>query len=325
MDQETLTKETLEHTISQFFLKDVVSGLSAVNKSLSSKYFYDKHGHALFQQIMQLPEYYLTRCEMDIFQHKTAELAFAIGDEPFDLIELGAGDGTKSFHLLKHLSEHSATFTYMPIDISGNILRFLETNLKADIKDLDIKCFQGDYFEMMAKAVKQSERKKVVLMLGGNLGNMTAMETQNFCRSLYKHLKPGDRAIIGFDLKKHPRTILNAYDDVKGITAAFNLNLLSRINRELDADFDLDQFEHYQTYDPATGECRSYLVSLITQTVTLKNETFSFEKDETIFMEVSRKFSKEDITGLALESGFRHVTQIMDSKHWFTDSVWEIT
>ncbi|RZK79109.1 MAG: L-histidine N(alpha)-methyltransferase [Pedobacter sp.] len=316
--------ETEVLPLAKDFFNDVRSGLSQCPKKLSSKYLYDVKGDELFQQIMQLPEYYLTRCEMDIFKNKTEELALSVGSAPFDLIELGAGDGTKSMHLLKHLQEKSAEFTFIPIDISGNILKVLETKVKAQIPAINIQCLKGDYFEMLTEAVQYSTRRKVVLLLGGNIGNMTAVEAENFCSSLFKALSPGDRVIIGFDLKKHPKTILNAYDDSQGITAAFNLNLLVRINRELGANFELDQFEHYQSYNPENGECRSYLVSLYEQTVNLQNSTIRFMENETIFMEVSRKFSPDDINLLAQQTGFTPVGRIMDSKEWFADAVWEI-
>lgn len=323
-EQELIYQPTPVDVAAEQFLKDVKSGLTAKPKKLSSKYFYDKDGDALFQQIMQLPEYYLTRSELDIFQNKTADLAKAIGKAPFDLIELGAGDGSKTIHLLEHLSNQAAEFTFMPIDISGNILLSLNDQLKAQIPALSITCLKGDYFDMLDEAVKISVRRKVVLMLGGNIGNMNVDEASAFCKSLFQKLSPGDLVIMGFDLKKNPSTILKAYDDSKGITAAFNLNLLSRINRELGANFNLDQFEHYQTYDPISGDCKSFLVSMEKQQVNQGGNVYRFEKDEVIFMEVSRKFALAEIEQLASASGFVCSNFIFDSKGWFSDVVWEV-
>jgi len=306
------------------FLNDVIAGLSAKPKKLSSKYFYDKNGDALFQQIMELPEYYLTKSELDIFQNKTADLARAIGKVPFDLIELGAGDGSKTIHLLRYLTEKAAEFTFMPIDISGNILASLHHQLKAQISEISVTCLKGDYFDMLDEAVRISKRRKVVLMLGGNIGNMSKEEATAFCHSLFGRLSPGDLVIMGFDLKKNPATILNAYDDSKGITAAFNLNLLRRINRELGADFNLEQFQHYQTYDPISGDCKSYLVSMEKQQVKQGENVYLFEKDEVIFMEVSRKFALAEIEQLASISGFICSNFIFDSKGWFSDVLWEV-
>ncbi|WP_131539741.1 L-histidine N(alpha)-methyltransferase [Pedobacter nototheniae] len=323
-EQDLLFNEVIRCLASEQFLMDVKLGLSAKEKHLSSKYLYDKTGDALFQEIMQIPEYYLTRCELDIFQNKTLEVANAIGDESFDLIELGAGDGSKSVHLLKHLSEKQVDFNFYPIDISANILQVLEGDLKEKISNLSIEGLEGEYFDMLTVAVKKSSRRKVVMMLGANIGNMGLEEARAFCATLRQNLAPGDLVLIGFDLRKNPRIILDAYNDGSGITAAFNLNLLKRINRELYADFDPEGFEHYQTYDPQSGEYKSFLVSLKSQQVTLDRAIIGFEKNEVIFMEVSRKFTVSEIYELAIQSGFVVRNFINDSREWFSDVVWQV-
>lgn len=306
------------------FLTDVLEGLAAHPKYLHSKYFYDRQGDALFQKIMQLPEYYLTRCELDIFKNKTELLANTViaDGTAFDLIELGAGDATKSKYLLKMLAERELEFTYMPIDISGNILNILTEKLQSEMPDLPVKGLQGEYFSVLHEAATESTRRKVVLFLGGNIGNMEIDECQIFCQKLRANLQQGDMVLIGFDLKKHPQIISDAYNDSAGITAAFNLNLLSRINSELDANFDVSKFEHYQNYDPVSGACRSFLVSLDVQEVTIGLRSIHFEKHECISMEVSQKFSMHDIDKLADAAGFTPSTQITDSKGWFTDVFW---
>jgi dimethylhistidine N-methyltransferase len=308
------------------FRSDVINGLKNNPKKLSSKYFYDKTGDRLFQEIMAMPEYYLTKCELDIFKNKTKNLTNLIAseNEPFDLIELGAGDAMKSTFLLKYLVEKGKDFTYMPIDISGNILSVLNEKLGSEIPELKIISLEGDYFEMLDKAASMSSRKKVVLFLGSNIGNMNQDEAENFCIELNKNLNSEDIVLIGFDLKKNPHTILNAYNDEAGITASFNLNLLSRINRELNADFEVENFQHYQTYDPVTGACRSYLVSLKDQNITVEDEVISFKENELIDMEVSQKFSESEISKLAEKSGFKVLGEIKDSKNWFVDSVWKV-
>ena len=319
-------KKRSEKNNSDHFLNDVLTGLQSDPKHLSSKYFYDKTGDELFQKIMAMPEYYLTRCELDIFKNKTSELAEAIrfDDQPFDLIELGAGDAMKSTYLLKYLSEKRADFTYMPIDISGNILSVLENNLKDKLPEINIKTLEGEYFQMLKKAMKLSSRRKVILFLGGNIGNMTSKEAEKFCTSLHQLLNSEDIVLIGFDLKKNPFTVLNAYSDKSGITAEFNLNLLTRINRELGGNFDIEQFEHYESYDPITGACRSFLISLKNQQVKIEEETIDFAENEVIDMEVSQKFSKSDIEYLAEKSGFSISRNISDSKEWFIDSIWKV-
>lgn len=308
------------------FRSDIINGLKSDPKKLSSKYFYDKTGDRLFQEIMAMPEYYLTKCELDIFKNKTENLTRLIDseNEPFDLIELGAGDAMKSTYLLKYLVEKGKDFTYMPIDISGNILSVLNEKLSIEIPDLEIVSLEGDYFEMLDKAASMSSKRKVVLFLGSNIGNMNQDEAESFCIDLNKNLNSGDVVLIGFDLKKNPHIILNAYNDHTGITAAFNLNLLTRINRELNANFAVENFQHYQTYDPVSGACRSYLVSLKDQNVTIDHNIISFRENELIDMEVSQKFSESEISRLAEKSGFEVLGEIKDSKNWFVDSVWKV-
>jgi dimethylhistidine N-methyltransferase len=314
-----------ENTTNQFG-SDVLEGLGNIPKKLHSKYFYDTIGDQLFQQIMAMEEYYLTNCEMDIFQNKTSELAQIIleAGTGFDLIELGAGDGTKSAFLLKNLLEKQADFNYMPIDISANILSVLNSKLKADLPELTITCLEGEYFKMLKKAANLSSRRKVVLFLGSNIGNMEKGEALAFCRDLNSYLSPGDIVLMGFDLKKNPQIILDAYNDKTGITAAFNLNLLTRINRELRGNFNISKFEHYQTYDPLSGACRSYLISLENQVITIEKQSIDFEKDELVYMELSQKYSLSEIEALAENSGFVTINHIMDSKSWFTDVAWGV-
>lgn len=316
MDFETLNK----------FRSEVIDGLESSPKRLLSKYFYDERGDALFQQIMNMPEYYLTNCEWEIFKQKKEELAKIINafHEPFDLIELGAGDATKSSHLLKYLVNHEAKFTYMPIDISGNILKELENNLKYEIPELKVVPLEGEYFEMLDRAASLSRRRKVVMFLGSNIGNMEIEEAHVFCGELNKKLSTGDLLLIGFDLKKNPQTILNAYNDNTGITAAFNLNLLLRINRELGANFNLKQFQHFQTYDPITGACRSFLISLTNQKITIGRKVISFSENEYINMEISQKFSEREIVEMANKVGFQSIGVLKDIKGWFVDVIWQV-
>ncbi len=319
-------QEYTDNKASNEFYEDVLNGLKRSQKKLFAKYFYDSEGDILFQQIMNLPEYYLTNCELDIFKNKTDELAQSILEDktPFDLIELGAGDATKSTFLLKYLSEHGIQFSYMPIDISNHIISELNDKLNNVLPDLEVIPLAGEYFEMLDQAKQKSERRKVVLFLGSNIGNMEVEEAYGFCLEIRKKLRAGDIVIIGFDLKKDPHTIISAYDDAQGITAAFNLNLLKRINRELDTDFDIDKFQHYQTYDPVSGACRSYLISKEPQSVRIKDEIINFEKDEPIDMEISQKFSETDIQNMARDSGFHVVNELYDAKKWFIDAVWKI-
>lgn len=310
-------------TVNSQFFNDVINGLKAEPKHLQSKYFYDEKGDVLFQQIMNSAEYYLTACEMEIFTNQTEVLAETVrsGGEPFDLIELGAGDATKSIHLLKMLLEKGADFTYMPIDISAHVIQMLNDGLPSKLPGLKLEGLNGEYFEMLKKAASISNRRKVVMFLGSNIGNMPVNDAQEFLNEMRKHLSPGDMALVGVDLKKNPRIIRAAYDDKEGITKQFNLNLLERINRELNADFDIDKFEHYCSYNPETGSCKSYLISTSKQTVTINDEVISFKKDEYIWMEISQKYTVKEVDQMAAAAGFNTSNHLFDSKHWFIDAV----
>lgn len=326
MNLQVETEFQIQNHSRDTFLADVLEGLQSSPKKLHSKYFYDEAGDRLFQQIMDMPEYYLTDCELDIFKNRTEKLAksILIDSEAFDLIELGAGDAIKSSFLLEHLTKKNIDFTYMPIDISGHILDELNEKFSRDLPGMEVITLEGDYFDMLDKAMTISQRRKVVLFLGGNIGNMDMEESYHFCRELRRKLNRGDILLIGFDLKKNPQTILDAYNDEGGITSSFNLNLLIRMNRELEADFDVLNFQHYQTYDPISGACKSYLVSLTEQNVHIGSQIFRFEENELIDMEISQKFSLEDISKLARDSKFHVIDEIADSKNWFVDSIWQV-
>ncbi|MGV3704335.1 MAG: L-histidine N(alpha)-methyltransferase [Arcticibacter sp.] len=314
-----LTDETLKA-----FKDDVFKGLSTEPKALQSKYFYDAQGDELFKQIMQSPEYYLTDCELEIFREHCEEMTSVLRSfkSNFDLIELGAGDASKSFYLLKCLMSNDLDFTYIPIDISSNIINMLNAEIPERLPGIRVEGIQGDYFEALKKAAAMSGRPKLIMFLGGNIGNMSPDEAQAFCVRLRQHLSPGDLVLMGYDLKKDPWVIFNAYNDQAGITEKFNLNLLSRINRDLGGDFILSQFHHYENYDPETGACKSYLISKTDQTVTIDGHSFSFRENEYIFTETSHKYTEGEIEVFASASGFAPVLTIKDSKNWFSDVIW---
>jgi L-histidine Nalpha-methyltransferase len=307
------------------FFQDVWTGLRGTPKSLSSKYFYNEAGDKIFQEIMDCDEYYLTRCELEIFTQQSDSLIAPLlhGLKDFDVVELGAGDCYKSIHLLRSLVKHNASFTYYPIDISSNVITQLKKRLPSILPGLQMTGLNGDYFDMLEEAKLLSDKNKVVLFLGSSIGNIPFEETVSFLRAMRSHLRKGDLVLIGFDLKKDPQTILNAYNDKEGITRRFNLNLLQRINDELDADFRLDQFEHCPTYDEKTGACKSYLKSLKKQRVRIGEEGWiRFEKDELIYMEVSQKYTVEQTDAMAMAAGFSPVNHFYDSKNWFVDALW---
>ncbi|HXB93584.1 MAG TPA: L-histidine N(alpha)-methyltransferase [Puia sp.] len=321
----SVTTATLAARRSANFYKDVLDGLRAEHKYLSSKYFYDEAGDKLFQQIMACPEYYPTRCEMEILQHQSGKMArMFIKDSPnFDLVELGPGDASKSWFLLRELQREQGNFTYYPIDISSNVIGWLEDKLPVTLPGLRLRGLNGEYLEKMRQVDIYSPNRKIVLFMGANIGNMTIQQATQFCRQLRDHMRPGDLLLIGFDLKKHPRTILDAYNDRQGITRAFNLNLLLRINRELGGDFNPDQFEHYPVYDPGTGTCKSYLISRTAQEVHLGDHVIVFRENEPLYMEISQKYTLEEAMLMAEQSGFEPVHSFFDSKKWFADLLWQ--
>lgn len=315
----------IETPVVNKFSEDVLLGLSGSPKTLQSKYFYDAEGDKLFQKIMDSPEYYLTNCELEIFSQQTEKLAqsFLSRYKTFDIIELGAGDATKSAYLLKYLARKKCKFTYFPIDISENVISYLHKELPVKVPGLVIMGLNGEYFEMISEANKNSVKRKLVLFLGSNIGNFSKQEAVDFLIEFNQCLVPGDTVLIGFDLKKNPHQILAAYNDKAGITKQFNLNLLIRINHELDGDFDISQFDHYASYDPLSGSCKSYLVSLKHQTVRIAGKSIHFYKDEPIYMELSQKYSLKETQDLAEKSGFKQVELFYDSHQWFVDAVWE--
>jgi L-histidine Nalpha-methyltransferase len=311
--------------ITTLFAKDTLKGLTAENKFLLPKYFYDKTGSEIFRKIMHMPEYYLTDCEYEIFNLQSEEICRRLKQisQPFELIELGAGDGLKSKLLLRSLLEDKIRFNYIPVDISTHALEVFRKELTQDFPGLIVNGYSGDYFTAM-KNFNGHAHGRVVLFLGSNIGNFMEDEMNRFMMLLKNMTTKGDRALIGFDLKKSPETIIKAYDDPHGHTRDFNLNHLHRINTELDANFNVDRFRHHTCYEPGTGAMKSFLISLTPQKVTLGalDTVIDFDKWEPIFMEQSLKFSLQDIDKLASRYGFSIEHNFTDSKGYFTDSIW---
>ncbi|APU68793.1 L-histidine N(alpha)-methyltransferase [Christiangramia flava] len=309
-------KNESQITFQSAFAEDTYKGLSSYPKFLYSKYIYDEKGDKLFQQIMDMPEYYLTSCEFDILEMNAPEIADSFQHpEGVDLIELGAGDGKKTKVLLKELLKKEYDFQYLPVDISQHALDDLQQSLKKELPAVKVKPQQGTYFKTLEKLSEYNSRKKVILVLGSNIGNLSHKEAVNFLKNIQTAMSKEDMLFMGFDQKKDPQVILNAYNDESGITAAFNKNLLERINRELEANFDLDAFRHWETYDPETGTAKSFLVSETAQTVRIKSLELEvkFDKWESIHTEISQKYDDHivqwlaDNAGLVIENDFHDV------------------
>lgn len=308
------------------FAQDILQGLTNDPKYLPSKYFYDERGDALFQQIMAMPEYYLTNAEAANFESYHQDWIQQWKGTPFYLVELGAGDGTKTKTLLKALIEAQMPVTYSPIDISENALQQLLSALQHELPELNTLGQCGEYFKALAKLETQmGQARKVFLFLGSNLGNFNKEMTRVFLKNLHQFGRHGDQLLLGIDLKKDPAIILNAYNDETGITAAFNLNLLARINRELDADFDLDAFKHWESYHPISGATESFLVSKKAQKIHLNalNQTISFEAWEAIKVELSQKYSLKEVESLLTEAGFSWVQHYLDEQSYFVNTLWK--
>lgn len=311
---------------SEQFAASVLEGLSSDPKSLSSRYFYDDEGSRLFMEIMKLPEYYLTRSELEIFTEKSGEIyrSFAGDKGAFDLVELGAGDGTKTAVLIEEFLKHSPDMGYSAIDISQEACDALSQKFRGKFPELNIEMLAGDYFETL-DSLSNNSRRKVILFLGSNIGNFSRSDSIEFFRSLRNTMKPGDMLFIGFDLQKDPRIIVQAYDDASGVTAAFNLNLLARINRELGGHFNIDDFSHYAVYRPIEGAARSFLISRKEQTVRIDafDRSFEFAAWEPVFMEISQKYNDAMIESLAAESGFEIAETFYDSRRYYCNSLWK--
>ncbi|MEX0997306.1 MAG: L-histidine N(alpha)-methyltransferase [Flavobacteriaceae bacterium] len=286
------------------FKNEVLKGLQQKPKKLSSKYFYDAKGDKLFQQIMQLDEYYLPKSELSIIKNHKEDIAKILKEygNAIEILELGAGDGTKTVKLLEGFVNQKFSVKYLPFDISSNVLKINKQKISEKYNEIDVVPISGNYFKTY-RDVPKEEVQRLVLFLGSNLGNYNLEEALDFLNFLKSGMKKNDHLIIAFDLVKHPRKIISAYDDSKGVTKQFNLNVLERINRELGADFNLNCFDHYPHYNPVTGVTFSYLISLKNQTVTFSSgEQFTFEKFEPIHTEISKKFFKQEIIDLSEKS-----------------------
>jgi dimethylhistidine N-methyltransferase len=306
------------------FAQDVWEGLSSTPKRLSSRWFYDEIGDALFQQIMAMPEYYLTRAEYRILEKNAGDILQQLSST-FQLVELGAGDGTKTKLILKEIAQLGKIVKYSPIDISENALIKLQESLQIEFPELNTEYVQAEYFSALKSPVLNNKTQKLILFLGSNIGNLNQEQSLDFFKQLYDSIQPGDLVLTGFDRVKDPEKILLAYNDPTGITSKFNLNLLQRINSELEANFNLDEFYHQPEYNAKMKAAVSFLVSKTDQTVQIKkiNKSVTFRSGEKIHTEISRKLTLEDIEEMADKSGFRVIKNYHSDQSEFTDSLWQ--
>lgn len=291
------------------FMEAVIQGFSERPRSISSMFFYDDAGDRLFQRITELESYYLTRAEAEILSGQTEAISNALGFEsPFRVIELGAGDGKKSIPFLRGLMSLGRVLDYVPVDISSDVLQQLQQACARDLPSLGVHPFAADYFNVRFPA---SERPTVWMYMGSNIGNLSTEKSKQLLIHLHESSMKGDQLLLGFDLQKDPKRILAAYDDQEGVTAAFNLNLLKRMNRELGANFELDQWMHYANYAPQSGEARSYLLSRQKQRVhfALNGYEVVFKAWEALHTETSRKYRVSGIETLGISCGW-HIEHV---------------
>jgi L-histidine N-alpha-methyltransferase len=290
----------------ELFRRDVIAGLSKPRKSLPSRWLYDERGSELFEEITQLEEYYPTRVETGILRLNAAEIAGFVG-KGATLIEYGAGAGIKTEILIAALE---APRFYVPVDISGDFLDQAVISLRHRFPQIGIWPIVADFtgeFEIPAGIPLKG---RSAFFPGSTIGNLDHSETISFLRRVHRHVGAKGTAVIGADLTKDARVLRAAYNDRQGITAAFNLNLLARINRELDGDFKLDRFAHEARWNNMSSAVEMHLVSLQAQTVTVDGQTFDFEAGESIHTETSRKYD------------VRTLSALVESAGWYIDEMW---
>ena len=304
------------------FRHDVVSGLGRARKAIPPRWLYDARGSDLFREIMRLGAYYPTRVEHEILERHAGEITAALAAGPRTVVDFGAGDGTKTRLVLAPLCGRLPTPTYAPIDISPAALADVARRMTTSFPRLRVAPVLGEYFDGLRALTRRDGCALLVLFLGSNVGNLEHGEALAFLRSLRGALRPDDHLLIGLDLVKDPAVLRAAYDDPDGVTAAFNLNLLARINRELGGDFDAGTFEHVATFDPVRPAMESWLRSRRRQRVRVAGRCFRFEAGERIHTEVSCKYRERDVDRLATAAGFEEVGRFRDRRRWFVDALW---
>ena len=298
------------------FRSEVLAGLSVSPRTLPCKFFYDQRGAALFQQICDLPEYYITRTELQILQRHGAEMAAALG-ENIELIGLGTGAGTKTRILLEQLK---APAVYVPVDISSGQLSQSTALFRQLFPDLEILPVCTDYLQPFELPVpSRHPARNVVYFPGSTLGNFEPAIALNFLHRIAQMCGPGGGLLIGVDLRKDQSVLERAYNDSQGVTADFNLNLLVRANRELGANFDLSSWKHQAIYHSGHGRIEMHLISEKEQIVQIDGREFHFEKGERIITEFSYKHTPEGFTALAGKAGFEFEKLWTDEAQLFGD------
>lgn len=295
------------------FYDEVIRGFSQPQKGIAPKFFYDKRGSELFDRICEVEEYYPTRTEVSLLQQYSSDIAQLVGENAL-LIEYGSGNSSKVRILLDAFAKPAA---YMPIDISKEHMIQATEDLAQSYPNLHIVAVCADYTQDFSLPATQA-RKRFIFFPGSTIGNLEPTSAVNLLQKACQKLTSGDAMLVGADLKKDPKRLEAAYNDSEGVTAAFNLNLLERINRELQGNFDLNSFKHYAFYNPELGRIEMHLKSLKDQKVQIGDREFSFAEGETIHTESSYKYSQEEFQELAQKAGFTPTQVWMDSEQLFS-------
>ena len=300
---------------------EVLNGLTERPKTLSPWLFYDQKGSQLFEEITELPEYYVTRTERQILaEHADEIVTAAAGGRDLSMIELGAGTATKTGLLLNAAVGLQGSVIYYPIDVSETALEEARTRLEAELPEVIVEPIVADYTEGMRQNSASHPGRKLVLYIGSSIGNFSPADALEVLRGVRAQLLPGDSLLLGTDMVKDVDTLLAAYDDAAGVTARFNKNILVRINRELDANFNPRLFRHRARWNEEHSRIEMHLESLLAQKVTLRalDTEVRFALGETIHTENSYKFTDERAAALLTRAGFKLRQQWSDANHWFT-------
>jgi dimethylhistidine N-methyltransferase len=302
--------------------EDVRKGLSAQPKRFLPKYFYDELGSQLFEAICLLPEYYLTRAENDILQRYSDEIVAAISGQK-TLVEMGSGSASKTRLIIEALLRRQSELLFMPVDISATALESSSRILLQSYPRLTIEAYAADYFAGLAELGKRPRTRTLALFLGSNISNFDPDEALRFLRAMRSVLQKGDALLLGADLKKDPAILDAAYNDALGVTSAFNLNVLARINRELGGTFDLRAFKHRAFYNQSEGRVEIYIESLADQRVRIEklDLEIEFAAGELIHTENSYKYDKANIAHLAVATGFELSRTWLDSEERFSSNL----
>ena len=301
---------------------DVRTGLAAKPKRFLPKYFYDQLGSQLFEAICLLPEYYLTRAENEILERYSDEIVASVEGHK-TLVEMGSGSASKTRLLIEALLRRQGELLFMPVDISASALESSSRILLQSYPRLKIEAYAADYFAGLAELGKKPRGRTLALFLGSNISNFDEHDALEFLRAMRSVLRKDDALLLGADLKKDTATLEAAYNDALGVTAAFNLNVLARINRELGGNFDLRGFKHHARYNAEAGRVEIFIESLCDQEVAIENLGLEveFSAGEQIHTENSYKYDLAGISQLAATTGFACTRTWLDSQGRFSSNL----